>query len=159
MSIHWKVRSFAELSTHELHDILRLRVDVFVVEQQCPYAEVDGQDPTALHVIGTDEHCKIVVYGRILPALPGEVPHLGRIVIHPDQRGKGLAHELMGRMLAELRSRYGSDHSMLAAQAHLEDLYAKHGYRRVGEPYMWDGIPHVDMERSGEEVQTSNEAG
>lgn len=159
MSIHWKVRSFAELSVLELHDILRLRVDVFVVEQQCPYAEVDGQDPTALHVMGTDEQGAIAVYGRILPALPGEVPHLGRIVIHPDHRGKGLAHELMGRMRAELRSRYGSDRSMLAAQAHLEGLYAKHGYQRVGEPYVWDGIPHVDMERSDEEVQTSNAAG
>jgi ElaA protein len=147
MSIHWKVRSFSELSTSELHDILRLRVDVFVVEQQCPYAEVDGQDPTALHVIGTDERGAIGAYGRILPALPGELPHIGRIVIHPDHRGKGLAHQLMDRMLAELRSRYGSDRSMLAAQAHLEGLYASHGYHRIGDIYVWDGIPHVDMER------------
>lgn len=146
--MNWNVKPFAEVSVQELHDALKLRVDIFVVEQKCAYAEIDGQDPTAWHVLGHDASGTLVAYARILPAHGTEPPHIGRVVVREDQRGSGLAHELMEHSLRFLEEQFGSRTSALAAQAHLERFYAKHGYVRVSENYLWDGIPHVDMRLS-----------
>ena len=144
----WSVKPFAEVHSQELHDALKLRVDIFVVEQNCAYAEIDGQDPTAWHVFGHDVTGALIAYARILPAHGTEPPHIGRVVVRFDQRGSGLAHELMEHSLCFLEEQFGSRNSALAAQAHLERFYAKHGYVRVSENYLWDGIPHVDMRLS-----------
>lgn len=141
----WEMRSFDDLDVRALHDLLRLRVDVFVVEQRCIYPELDGQDPVARHVLARDAGGALVAYARILPAQQDGMPHLGRFVVHPDHRGKGLAHELIRRTMAEARRWTGADRLALAAQTHLEGLYATHGFRRTGPDHDWDGIPHVDM--------------
>lgn len=148
MTMNWTIRTLDELSARELHELIRLRVDVFVVEQNCPYAELDGLDLNAHHVLGHDEEGRLMACARILPPEHGGLPHIGRVVVHPDVRGKGLAHELMTTALDALHRIHGSRRSELAAQAHLEAFYSAHGYERTGADYDLDGIPHVDMRRN-----------
>jgi ElaA protein len=148
--MNWTIRTFDELSVREFHDLLKLRVDVFVVEQTCPYAELDGQDPEAIHLFGKDNEGRVVAVARILPPASDGLPHVGRIAVRMEDRGKGIAKELMERALKVLAERYGSRRSALAAQSHLEDFYATFGYVRQGPDYPWDGIPHVDMVRSAD---------
>lgn len=148
MTMNWTIRTLDELSARELYELIRLRVDVFVVEQKCPYAELDGLDLNAHHVLGHDEEGRLMACARILPPEHGGLPHIGRVVVHPALRGKGLAHELMTNALDALHRIHGSRRSELAAQAHLEAFYAAHGYERTGADYDLDGIPHVDMRRN-----------
>jgi ElaA protein len=148
MTMNWTIRTLDELSARELYELIRLRVDVFVVEQNCPYAELDGLDLNAHHVLGHDEEGRLMACARILPPEHGGLPHIGRVVVHPALRGKGLAHELMTNALDALHRIHGSRRSELAAQAHLEAFYAAHGYERTGADYDLDGIPHVDMRRN-----------
>ena len=147
MKISWATKRFEELTVLELHDLLKLRVDVFVVEQTCAYQEIDGEDTNAIHLFTRDEKGEMVAYSRILPAHGDGLPHVGRVVIHPDARGKGMATRAMEEALVILQDLFGTRRSALAAQAHLEQFYARFGYVRTGADYIWDGIPHVDMER------------
>lgn len=147
MEIQWSTKRFKELTVHELHDLLRLRVDIFVVEQACAYAEIDGRDPVAIHLFAQGADGSMIACARILPPEVDGVPHIGRIVVRADHRGKGVAGDLMLRALEVLHQQYGSRRSELAAQAHLERFYARFGFVRQGPDYPWDGIPHVDMRR------------
>lgn len=145
MNVSWTILPFEQLTVWDLHAIMKLRVDVFVVEQTCPYAEVDGQDPQAIHVLGKDAYGTIIAYARILPPDAHGVPHIGRVVVHPDHRGHDLGRTVMKVCLDELRDRNGSSRSAISAQAHLQGLYASLGFKVTSDTYMWDGIPHVDM--------------
>lgn len=150
MRINWNSKPFDALSLMEFHELLKLRVDVFVVEQNCPYPELDGQDPSAIHIVGRDADGAMVAVARILPPAPDDVPHIGRIAVRQDLRGQGIAKELMNIALEEVAKRYGTRRSALAAQSHLEQFYASLGYVRQGPDYPWDGIPHVDMLRTAD---------
>lgn len=145
MTLHWTIVPFGQLTTTGLHDLLRLRCDVFVVEQRCVYPEVDGQDTTAWHVLGRTGDGRLVAYARILPGAP---PHIGRVVVEQDHRGQGLAQELMQRTMQATEERFGSAHMAVAAQTYLEPFYTRLGFQRTGPDYDWDGIPHVDMVRT-----------
>ncbi|HRH39759.1 MAG TPA: GNAT family N-acetyltransferase [Flavobacteriales bacterium] len=146
-SIEWHVKPFAALTGREVHDIMRLRVDVFVVEQRCVYPEIDGQDPEAVHVLGIAGNGTLAAYARILPPHGKEPPHIGRVIVHPAFRGNHLGRHLMHQALNALHELYGSRRSALAAQAYLVDFYGYFGYIPVSEAYPWDGMPHVDMTR------------
>ncbi len=150
MMITFTSKPFAALTVHELHDLLRLRTDIFVVEQACAYAEIDGRDPGAVHIIGCHANGELIAYARVLPPDGDGLPHVGRVVVRMDQRGHGAATSLMEHALELLSVIYGSRRSELAAQAHLEKFYARFGYVRQGADYPWDGIPHVDMRRDEE---------
>jgi ElaA protein len=149
MNLLYKAKPFEQLSVHELHDLLRLRTDIFVVEQACAYAEIDGRDPQCLHILGSTGQGDLVAYARIIPPHGDEPPHIGRVVVRADQRGQGHAHELMRFTLEQMEARHGSGRAALAAQSHLEKFYSEFGFVRCSEEYPWDGIPHVDMERAG----------
>ena len=144
-NLEWSVHRFNELSVDMLYAILRLRVDVFVVEQECPYPEVDGQDPAALHIVARQADGALAAYARILPPQEDGFPHIGRVVLPKEQRGTGLGKLLMEEAFDALRERYGSARSAIAAQTHLQQFYQDLGYVRTSEDYLWDGIPHVDM--------------
>ena len=144
-NLEWSVHEFSELGVELLYAILRLRVDVFVIEQECPYPEVDGQDQAALHLVATDVHGTLAAYARILPLQGDGYPHIGRVVIPKEYRGTGLGKHLMQEAFNVLRERYGSARSAIAAQTHLQKFYMDLGYIRTSEDYLWDGIPHVDM--------------
>lgn len=143
--ISWSSKPFEALTTIELYDLLKLRSDVFVVEQQCVYPDLDGQDIGALHIMGHGAEEELVAYARILPATEELPPRIGRVVVCPSQRGKDLGHAIMRYVLEKLRSDQGSSDSMLSAQSHLEAFYGKHGFERIGADHDLDGIPHVDM--------------
>jgi ElaA protein len=138
-----RVAPFAELSAETLYALLRLRVDVFVVEQNCPYPELDGRDlePGTRHVWLADGD-RPVAYLRILADGP-ERARIGRVCVAPAARGGGHARRLMTAALELI----GDRPCVLDAQAHLVDFYAGFGFRRTGPEYLEDGIPHVPMAR------------
>jgi len=127
-----------------LHDLLRLRVDVFVVEQECAYAEIDGRDgePGALLLWAEDAQGRVAATLRLLRETDGR--RIGRVATAAEFRGAGLAAQLMRRAL-ELA---GEVPVVLDAQAHLESWYARFGFEATGEPFTEDGIPHVPMRRA-----------
>jgi ElaA protein len=134
--------SFSELTTGELHAILRLRSDVFVVDQACAYADIDGRDeePATVHH-WIEREGRIVSYGRTL-AEPDGVTRIGRVVTAANARGTGLA----GALVATLAAGIGGV-AVLNAQAHLCDWYARFGFEMDGPEYVEDGIAHVPMRR------------
>ena len=139
------VASFDMLDARTAYRIWQLRESVFVVEQQCPYAELDGRDldPGTLHVWVQDDAAP-VAYLRILDDLSGPV-RIGRVLVAASARGRGLADALMRRGLEEI----GVRDSVLDAQSYLADWYRKFGYERTGAEFLDDGIPHVPMRRRG----------
>lgn len=144
MNIGWRTRTFTQLTHAELYALLKLRVDVFVVEQRCPYPEIDGQDEEAMHVLGHADGV-LVAYARILPPHADGAPHIGRVVVHGDHRGKGLGVQVMNEALRSLRNTYGNVAVVVSAQAHLQRFYEDLGFERISPEYDWDGIPHIDM--------------
>jgi ElaA protein len=135
-----RVASFRDLDTTTLYAILKLRCDVFVVEQKCFYADLDGRDtePGTRHV-WLSRGNEIVAYLRILD--DGDAERIGRVVVAPPARGAGYASRLMAEALTVI----GNRTSILGAQAHLARFYAKFGYEQTGPEYLEDGIPHVPM--------------
>lgn len=137
------VAGFAELDTRTLYDLLRLRVDVFVVEQACAYPELDGRDtePGTRHLWLAAAGAP-AAYLRVLSE-PGDVARIGRVVVAPAARGAGAAGQLMTAALDVV----GERAAVLDAQAHLVAFYARHGFAATGPEYLEDGIPHVPMAR------------
>jgi ElaA protein len=133
---------FDGLSTRALYEVLRLRCDVFVVEQDCPYLDPDGEDPAATHVLGWEDG-RLIGYARIHHE-DGQ-PRLGRFVTARAARGRGLGHDLVRACLDAI----GDTRCFLHAQDHLRGFYAQHGFVPVGDVFDEDGIPHVRMERPG----------
>lgn len=133
---------FAELSTHELYGLCRLRVDVFVVEQQCPYPELDGRDlePETVH-LWFEADGEPVATVRVLQGEAGRV--IGRVATAAAYRNRGLA----GRLLEAAIEVCAGAPISLGAQAYLEEWYERFGFRRSGPGYVEDGIPHVPMHR------------
>lgn len=137
------VAAFGELSARTLHDLLKLRVDVFVVEQECAYPELDGRDvePGTRH-LWLERDGAIVAYLRIL-ADPGGVARIGRVLVAPAARRQGLA----GRLLTEALALVGERPCVLDAQSHLAGFYRAHGFTDTGPEFVEDGIPHLPMRR------------
>jgi ElaA protein len=138
-----QVAAFTDLSTTTLYAILKLRVDVFVVEQKCPYPEIDGRDtePGTRHLWLTRDG-EIAGYARILD--DGDALRIGRVLTSPAARRDGLGTRLMTDALAVV----GDRPSVLDAQAHLAGFYGRFGYRPTGPEYLEDGIPHIPMLRA-----------
>ncbi|MFI7574788.1 GNAT family N-acetyltransferase [Micromonospora sp. NPDC049497] len=135
--------SFTDLDARTFHDLLRLRIDVFVVEQACPYPELDGRDvePGTRHLWLAGDGGPLA-YLRIL-ADPGGLARIGRVVVAPTARGGGHAGRLMAAALDEV----GDRPCVLEAQSHLVAFYARHGFTVIGPEYVEDGIPHTPMRR------------
>ncbi|WP_449458631.1 GNAT family N-acetyltransferase [Streptococcus suis] len=143
--MQWEIKAFDQLSLQELYGILTLRVDVFVVEQACPYPEVDGKDPNCLHLLGIDEG-ELVAYLRILPGgLSYDEVSIGRVVIKPSHRGKGLGRPMMEQAIHFITNEWKESQIKIGAQAHLEKFYSSLGFEVVSEVYLEDDIPHLDM--------------
>ncbi|PPV04768.1 ElaA protein [Xanthomonas bromi] len=149
-SLHWQHLRFAQLSTTQLYALLRLRTDVFVVEQQCAYPELDGKDtdPAVLHVLGTTAGAELAAYLRVLPpGLSYSEPSIGRVVIAAAFRGTGMAHALLREGIRRVHTQWPGSAIQLGAQAHLQSFYAAHGFAPSSAHYLEDGIPHLDMLR------------
>ncbi|MED3646548.1 GNAT family N-acetyltransferase [Halalkalibacterium halodurans] len=144
----WHCKTFQELTKDELYELLRLRVDVFVVEQACPYSELDGYDQQASHLFGID-HGTILAYARLFQTGVKYDEHasIGRVIIAPSGRGKGLGHTLMEQAIGFLHTFERAPSIQIQAQAHLQAFYQVHGFHACSEEYVEDGIPHVEMIR------------
>jgi ElaA protein len=143
VSLTWREHAFDELSARELYAILALRQRVFVVEQTCAYLDADGADAVSRHLWAEDAG-EVRAYCRIVPAgVKFAEVSVGRVLTAAEARGTGLGKELMRRALAAC----GAAPVRIAAQAYLERFYAELGFHRASEPYLDDGIPHVDMLR------------
>ena len=143
---HW--HAWAALDTHTLYDFLRLRVDIFVVEQRCAYPELDGLDPQCRHLCVHDADGALVGYLRLLPpGLKAPQPALGRLVVAASHRGSGLGRRILQEGLRECARRHPGQAAFLSGQQHLQAFYESAGFRTISEPYLEDGIPHVDMLR------------
>lgn len=145
MAINWILKSFPQLTTEELYALLRLRNIVFVVEQDCPYLDTDGKDQASWHLMAFDDD-RLVAYTRIIP--PGisyEEVSIGRVVTAPEARGSGIGRELMEQSLRHCETLFGQVPIRIGAQQYLERFYASLGFISTGEPYLDDGIPHIEM--------------
>ena len=141
------VKGFAELTGRELHDIYQLRAEVFVVEQDCAYQDVDGKDPKCLHVLSYEGE-SLIAYSRLLP--PGvSYPEasIGRVVVKKDWRRNGAGRSLTKFCVDEALKRFSSDQIVISAQCYLEKFYSDFGFVPEGEEYLEDDIPHVKMRK------------
>lgn len=146
MKIDWQIKYYSDLTLNEFHDLVALRIKVFVVEQDCPYQELDGKDKKAYHVIGRNGIGDIVATARILP--PGisyKEPAIGRVIIDEEYRGSGLGHEIMNECIQYAKAEFGNADIIISAQKHLENYYGQHKFVSTGKEYLEDGIPHVEM--------------
>ncbi|MFC3032242.1 GNAT family N-acetyltransferase [Pseudoalteromonas fenneropenaei] len=140
-----EVQNFAQLNTDSLYELLKLRVTVFVVEQNCPYPELDDIDraPDCLHLSLLQDD-KLAGYARCYRKACGTAA-IGRVVVAPWARGQGLAKKLMLEAINVCRKRYDGVEIVISAQTYLLDFYAGLGFIAEGEAYLEDGIPHQDM--------------
>ena len=146
--MNWKIKSFEELTTAELYAILHLRSEVFVIEQNCAYQDLDYSDQKALHLMGTDDNGVLLAYTRIFgPGIKYTEASIGRVVTSPLARGKGAGRELMERSIAELQQHYGKIPIKIGAQQYLQKFYGALGFEQTSEMYLEDGIPHIEMSR------------
>lgn len=140
------VKRFGELTVQELHDILKTRVDVFVVEQNCPYPEVDGLDPVSLHVFGYGAAGNVNAYARAFEK-PGEpeVVQIGRVVA--TERGRGLGAQVMTEAVRASCELLGAREIYIEAQVYARGFYEKLGFTVCSDEFDEDGIPHIQMRR------------
>jgi len=147
MQLSWKVLPFNSLSRDQLYEIMALRQKVFVVEQDCPYLDADGKDQKSLHVLGYHDEV-LAAYARLVePGGSYEEPSIGRIVSSPDFRGTGLGKELMQVAIEELQRHFGALPIRISGQLYLQKFYENLGFAVVGEQYLEDNIPHIEMLR------------
>lgn len=142
--LHFTTSTFAELNGRQVHDIFKLRQDIFIVEQNCPYHDIDGTDANWLHLCGFDDE-GLVAYARL--HCPGdETSEIGRVVVHQRGRGKSYGRELMERAVIEILARAPKQPIELNAQTYLLEFYGSLGFVPIGEEYLEDDIPHKLME-------------
>ena len=142
----WKLNRFDELTTLELYEILALRERVFVVEQDCPYADCDGKDPVALHLAAYRQG-KLAAYCRIFsPGLKFSEASFGRVVVDASHRGQGLGRALTQKALETIRALHGQTPVRISAQSYLVEFYSSFGFKPQGPQYLEDNkIPHFEM--------------
>jgi ElaA protein len=147
MQLHWLLKSFAQLTSDELYALLRLRNEVFIVEQNCPFPDLDGKDQLCHHLLGFDNG-NLLAYTRLVP--PGvsyEYPSIGRVATAWGARRFGKGRELMQRSIREVAQLYGPAPIQIGAQLYLRAFYESFGFLLAGEGYLEDGIEHIPMIR------------
>ena len=147
MKIQWKIKPFETLSTNELYDILRLRSEIFVVEQNCVYLDLDGKDKLALHLYGEFED-EIVAYSRLFkPGITFDNASIGRVVVAANYRDRKWGHDLMLEAIAAIQMHYSESKITIGAQLYLKKFYESHGFIQLSEMYLEDDIPHIVMKK------------
>ena len=140
-----KVKSFDELTKQELYDILQLRSEVFVVEQDCVYQDIDGKDQKALHVLGFKKD-KIIAYTRIFePGLYFKESSIGRVVVAKHERHFKYGYTIMEVSIKAIKDHYHENLIKISAQCYLKQFYTNVGFKAIGKEYLEDGIPHIAM--------------
>lgn len=146
-NLQWECHRFEQLTKQQLYAFLKLRVDVFVVEQQCPYPELDDKDHhTESHHLIAHDNDHVFAYCRLLPpGLSYAEVSLGRFVVNTAMRHQGLGSMLLKKSLLEANSVWPKINIRISAQAHLKEFYEKFGFEQVSDQYLEDNIPHIEM--------------
>jgi ElaA protein len=146
--MEWRLLEFNDFDVHLLYEVLKLRADVFIVEQNCAYPDLDAYDQKSLHLLLIKEN-EVIAYCRILP--PGEkydICSIGRVIVKEKARGTGVARKLMIKALESAEKAWDVDEIQLCAQSHLQNFYGSFGFVKVSDEFEEDGIPHVYMSRN-----------
>ena len=147
MNITWTLKKFDELSVHELYSILRLRSEVFVVEQNCVFQDMDNKDQSCWHLMGWEKNV-LVAYTRLVP--PGvsyEMASIGRVITLQSTRGSGVGKQLMEKSIGEAERLFGKTPIKIGAQLYLREFYQSLGFIQSSDVYDEDGIDHIEMIR------------
>jgi len=147
MNLEWKIKRFEALSVKELYNLLQLRAEVFIVEQNCVYQDIDGKDEKALHLLGEDKG-EIVAYARLFkPHDYFEQASIGRVVVKETSRAHKLGHILMREAIQEIKTHFDQTKITISAQLYLKKFYESHGFIQTSEMYLEDDIPHIEMKK------------
>lgn len=148
MEITWQVKDFDTLSNLELYNILKLRSEIFVVEQNCVYLDLDGKDSLALHLFGTFDG-KIVAYCRFFDkGISFENASIGRVVVNANYRNKKWGKELMQEAISKIELHFGQTKITIGGQLYLQKFYESLGFVQTSEIYLEDDIQHIEMQRN-----------
>ncbi|MGF1684369.1 GNAT family N-acetyltransferase [Photobacterium minamisatsumaniensis] len=145
--MQWQCLTFEQLNTHQLYQLLKLRSDVFVVEQNCVYPDIDNHDchTGTYHLLGYQQG-ELVAYLRLLPpGLTYADVSVGRVLTSPSARGNGIGYQLLEQGLIEAEKHWPEHSIEIGAQSHLQHYYQRYGFTACSEEYLEDGIPHIDM--------------
>ena len=144
-NINFQCKTFEELKNEELYKILRLRAEVFILEQDCVYQDLDNSDQEALHIF-TKQEGQLLAYARILqPGVKYSEASIGRIITRTSMRGLGIGQLLVKESIAQCCDRWPKSSISISAQLRLETFYSKLGFQTVSSPYLEDDIPHIKM--------------
>ena len=143
----WKIKTFKELSTQELYKIIQARVEVFVIEQNCPYQDLDNTDQAAIHLWAEIDH-EVVAYCRIFDAgIKYEECSIGRVLTTEKGRGKNLGRQMMKFAVEVIENRFRKTSIRISAQDYLLKFYQEFGFESTGKNYLEDDLPHTEMLR------------
>ena len=146
-NIIWKIKSFDEITTSELYEIIKARVDVFVVEQNCPYPDLDGYDQKAIHIWAEQENV-VLAYCRIFnKGIKYGETSIGRVLTTERARGKNLGKQLIQYAVETIENRFHTTQIRISAQDYLLRFYSGFGFEDTGKKYLEDNIPHTEMFR------------
>ncbi|MBF2707294.1 GNAT family N-acetyltransferase [Flavobacterium soyangense] len=147
MALQWEIKTFENLSVNELYDIMRLRSEIFVVEQNCVYLDLDGKDKVALHLFGEFEG-KIVAYSRLFKAgISFDNASIGRVTVDAKFRDRKWGHDLIREAIIGIKTHFGECKITIGAQLYLQKFYESHGFVKTSEMYLEDDIPHIEMKK------------
>ncbi|GAE37333.1 GNAT family N-acetyltransferase [Halalkalibacter akibai] len=145
--LNWKVKSFNQLEINELYELLQLRVEIFVVEQNCPYQELDGMDRLAYHLLGY-ENGELKAYSRLFKGgILFEDASIGRVIVRKESRHLGYGQALINKSISYMESQWQEQTILIHAQEYLKDFYQSFGFQPVSDVYLLDGINHINMVR------------
>lgn len=151
LKLNWVVKEFDALTNTELYQLLRLRSEVFVVEQGCNYQDIDNKDLKCRHLLGYQDGT-LIAYSRIVPpGLSYEFPAIGRILVSAKGRGMGLGIELLHFSIANLEMHFGKSTIRIGAQLYLKKFYESFGFEKTSDIYLEDQLEHIEMTRYAKE--------
>jgi ElaA protein len=140
-----EVKTYEELTNEELYNLLQLRSQVFVVEQQCPYLDIDGKDINAVHIL-CKKNTKIVAYTRIFkPDVYFKNASISRVVVNVKYRNKEYGYQIIKAAITSINNLFNTSVIELSAQAYLKQFYINLGFNTLGNEYLEDNIPHIMM--------------
>lgn len=145
--IKWECKSFTELNTQQLFDLIKLRIDIFIVEQTCAYSELDEKDydKNTLHLMGFDED-KLICCARLLaPGISYPDTSIGRFAVAKSYRQQGIGSALMDQCLEQISNVWPEHNIRISAQQYLNSFYSSFGFNQTSDMYLEDGIPHIEM--------------
>ena len=148
MTIEFKIKPFAELSGQEVYEILRLRSEVFIVEQICIYQDIDNKDQKAIHVLGYCDN-ELAAYCRLFDAGNYfDQASIGRVIVAPKFRENKWGHNLMKVAIDGVKKYFDKNQITISAQLYLQKFYESHGFVKTSETYLEDDIPHIQMKKA-----------